>query len=226
MKVQGNTKNIKHYIIDQLETVYEMQVPIGQISTNEINEQIIAVTELLAREVAVYINRQGKVIQVAVGDTGTVDLPEIKERTSNLRLSGIRCIHTHPGSDTTLSAPDLSSLRRLRFDVMVALGKKGSDILASMAFFTGEYDDDIPQLQGIGPVEAGALHSINLTYLTTVVDKKLSRDTMILTEDDEERAILAGVELSRRSSSFSAEDSLEELAQLAQTAGAKVVGRV
>jgi len=226
MKVQGNTKNIKHYIIDQLETIYEMQVPIGQISTNEINEQIIAVTELLAREVAVYINRQGKVIQVAVGDTGTVDLPEIKERTSNLRLSGIRCIHTHPGSDTTLSAPDLSSLRRLRFDVMVALGKKGSDILASMAFFTGEYDDDIPQLQGIGPVEAGALHSINLTYLTTVVDKKLSRDTMILTEDDEERAILAGVELSRRSSSFSAEDSLEELAQLAQTAGAKVVGRV
>ena len=121
MKVQGNTKNIKQYIIDQLETVYDMQVPFGQISTNEINEQIIAVTELLAREVAVYINRQGKVIQVAVGDTGTVDLPEIKERTSNLRLSGIRCIHTHPGSDTTLSAPDLSSLRRLRFDVMQTL---------------------------------------------------------------------------------------------------------
>lgn len=31
MKVQGNTKNIKHYIIDQLETVYEMQVPIRAI---------------------------------------------------------------------------------------------------------------------------------------------------------------------------------------------------
>lgn len=227
MKVNGNIKNIKKYIIDQLEAVYDMQVPIGQISTNEINEQIVAVTELLEREVAVYINRQGKVVQVSVGDTATVDLPQIKERTSELRLSGIRCIHTHPSADTTLSDPDLSSLRRLRFDVMVALARKGTDLIASMAFFTGEYENDLPELQGVGPVEASVLHKINLTYLTTVVNKKLSRDTMKTTFDEEERAVLAGIELSgKRSTGWTVEDSLEELRQLAETAGAVVVGKL
>ena len=227
MKVNGNIKNIKKYIIDQLEAVYDMQVPIGQISTNEINEQIVAVTDLLEREVAVYINRQGKVVQVSVGDTATVDLPQIKERTSELRLSGIRCIHTHPSADTTLSDPDLSSLRRLRFDVMVALARKGTDIIASMAFFTGEYENDLPELQGVGPVEASVLHKINLTYLTTVVNKKLSRDTMKTTFDEEERAVLAGIELSgKRSTGWTVEDSLEELRQLAETAGAVVVGKL
>ena len=137
MQVRGNTKNIKKYIIEQLEAVYDMEVPLGQISTNEINEQIMSATELLNREVAVYINRQGKVVQVAIGDTGTVDLPEIRERTSELRLSGIRCIHTHPSGDTTLSRPDLSSLRRLRFDAMVALGRKNNELIASLAFFSG-----------------------------------------------------------------------------------------
>jgi len=227
LKVNGNIKNIKKYIIDQLEAVYDMQVPIGQISTNEINEQIVAVTDLLEREVAVYINRQGKVVQVSVGDTATVDLPQIKERTSELRLSGIRCIHTHPSADTTLSDPDLSSLRRLRFDVMVALARKGTDIIASMAFFTGEYENDLPELQGVGPVEASVLHKINLTYLTTVVNKKLSRDTMKTTFDEEERAVLAGIELSgKRSTGWTVEDSLEELRQLAETAGAVVVGKL
>jgi len=227
LKVNGNIKNIKKYIIDQLETVYDMQVPIGQISTNEINEQIVSITELLGREVAVYINRQGKVVQVSVGDTATVDLPEIKERTSALRLSGIRCIHTHPSADTTLSDPDLSSLRRMRFDVMVAIGRKGSDIIASMAFFTGEFDEGgLAQLQGIGPVEASTLHKVSLTYLTTIINKKLSRDTLKETVDEEERAILAGIELSGKRSAWSIEESLEELSQLAQTAGAVVVGTV
>ncbi len=227
MKVNGNIKNVKKYIIDQLESVYDMQVPIGQISTNEINEQIVAITELLGREVAVYINRQGKVVQVSVGDTATVDLPEIKERTSALRLSGIRCIHTHPSADTTLSDPDLSSLRRMRFDVMVAIGRKGSDIIASMAFFTGEFDDGgLAQLQGIGPVEAATLHKVSLTYLTTIINKKLSRDMLKDTVDEEERAILAGIELSGKRSAWSIEDSLEELSQLAETAGAVVVGTV
>ena len=32
--------------------------------------------DALGREVAVYLNRQGKVLQVSVGDTDTVDLPE------------------------------------------------------------------------------------------------------------------------------------------------------
>ena len=39
-------------------------------------------------------------MQLSVGDTGTVDLPEVKAR-SEVRLSGIRCIHTHPSDENS-----------------------------------------------------------------------------------------------------------------------------
>lgn len=225
MEVNGDLRNIKSYIVTELHSLYELQVPIGQISTREINEKLIVITELLDREVAVYVNRQGKVIQVSVGDSGTVDLPELKSRTVN-RLSGIRCIHTHPSSDTVLSNPDLSSLRRLRFDVMAAIGRDGKDIIGSIAFFTGETNEDgTPQLQGFGPVEASVLQQINLTCLITSINKKLGRDTMSKTAAQEERAILAGIEPIRQKQAWSSEESLAELERLADTAGAVVVGR-
>ena len=225
MEVNGDLRNIKSYIVTELHSLYELQVPIGQISTREINEKLIVITELLDREVAVYVNRQGKVIQVSVGDSGTVDLPELKSRTVN-RLSGIRCIHTHPSGDTVLSNPDLSSLRRLRFDVMAAIGRDGKDIIGSIAFFTGETNEDgTPQLQGFGPVEASVLQQINLTCLITSINKKLGRDTMSETAAQEERAILAGIEPIRQKQAWSSEESLAELERLADTAGAVVVGR-
>ena len=46
------------------------------------------------------------------------------------------------------------------------------------------------------------------------------------TREPEERAILVGVEIRGRGNSWSLEDSLEELSQLAKTAGAEVVGVV
>lgn len=225
MEVNGDLRNIKSYIVTELHSLYELQVPIGQISTREINEKLVEITELLDREVAVYVNRQGKVIQVSVGDSGTVDLPELKSRTVN-RLSGIRCIHTHPSGDTLLSNPDLSSLRRLRFDVMAAIGRDGKEIIGSIAFFTGETTEDgTPQLQGFGPVEASVLQQINLTCLITTINKKLGRDTMSETAAQEERAILAGIEPMRQKQAWSSEESLAELERLADTAGAAVVGR-
>ena len=227
MEVHGDTKGIKKYILDQLNAIYDLQIPLGQISTNEINEKMLEITEMINREVAVYINRQGKVMQVAIGDTSTISLPEIKERTSSLRLSGIRCIHTHPSGDTTLSQPDLSSLRRMRFDAMVAIGKQDSDMFASIAFFTGEYDeDDVPQLQGLGPTSLAEIHQINLTYLTMLIDKQLAKHNALMTLDDEERTILAGIDLANSKSTWTIEDSLKELEQLAETAGAKIVATV
>jgi len=225
LEINGETKNIKQYILDDLSELYDIQVPIGQISTNEINDRMIETTKLLNREIAVYINRQGKVIQISLGDTATVELPAIGERTSVWRLSGVRCIHTHPSGDTELSGPDISSLRRLRFDAMVAIGKKDNDIVGTVAFFTGEYETDgTEQLQKFGPVKTKVLHEINLTYLITIINKKLSKNNMQETADTKERALLAGIDLQGKATLWSLEKSMAELQQLAETAGAEVVG--
>ena len=223
MQVNGDLANIKTYILEKLKALYDMRVPIGQISTRELNEEMLAITEDTDREVAVYLNRQGKVVQVSLGDTATVDLPEFKQKTrSDLRLSGIRCIHTHPSGDVRLSAPDLSSLRRLRFDCMAAIGRKDKKIIGCLAFFAGEMSEDGTQLlTQYGPAEDKILAQINLNLLVTVVNKKLAAQSTKSTDDEVERAILAGVE--RPGSSWPIEESMAELSRLADTAGAKVV---
>ncbi|MBE6085042.1 MAG: GTPase HflX [Selenomonas ruminantium] len=223
MQVNGDLANIKTYILEKLKALYDMRVPIGQISTRELNEEMLAITEDTDREVAVYLNRQGKVMQVSLGDTATVDLPEFKQKTrSDLRLSGIRCIHTHPSGDVRLSAPDLSSLRRLRFDCMAAIGRKDKKIIGCLAFFAGEMSEDGTQLlTQYGPAEDKILAQINLNLLVTVVNKKLAAQCTKSTDDEVERAILAGVE--RPGSSWPIEESMAELERLADTAGAKVV---
>ena len=223
MQVNGDLANIKTYILEKLKALYDMRVPIGQISTRELNEEMLSITEDTDREVAVYLNRQGKVMQVSLGDTATVDLPEFKQKTrSDLRLSGIRCIHTHPSGDVRLSAPDLSSLRRLRFDCMAAIGRKDKKIIGCLAFFAGEISEDGTQLlTQYGPAEDRILAQVNLNLLVTVINKKLAAQSTKSTDDEVERAILAGVE--RPGSSFAIEESMAELERLADTAGAKVV---
>ena len=224
MQVNGDLANIKTYVLEKLKALYELKVPLGQISTRELNEEMLSITEDTDREVAVYLNRQGKVVQVSLGDTATVDLPDFKQKTrSDLRLSGIRCIHTHPGGDVRLSAPDLSSLRRLRFDCMAAIGRKEGRIIGCLGFFAGETSEDGTQLlTQYGPVEDKVLSQINLNFLVTVVNKKLAAQSTKKTEDEVERAILVGVE--RSGSSWPIEESMAELERLADTAGAKVVG--
>lgn len=227
MQVNGDLANIKTYILEKLKAIYELSVPIGQLSTKELNERMLEITDILEREVAVYINRQGRIVQVSLGDADTVDLPEFQRQArSDRRLSGIRCIHTHPSGDVRLSEPDLSSLRRLRFDCMAAIGRHHKEgIIGSLGFFTGEQNEaGVEELSQLGPVKAKVLDQINLNMLVTVVNKKLGAQNLKNTDAEEERAILAGVERPGQQL-WTIEESMAELARLADTAGAKIVGQ-
>ena len=228
MQVNGDLANIKTYVLEKLKAIYELSVPIGQLSTKELNAAMLEITEILDREVAVYINRQGKILQVSLGDTATVDLPEFQRQVrGDKRLSGIRCVHTHPSGDVRLSDPDLSSLRRLRFDCMAAIGRHHKEgTIGTMGFFTGEQNEEgIEELQTYGPVKEKILDQINLSMLVTAINKKLGAQNLKNTDEETERAILAGVERPGKQL-WTIEESMAELARLADTAGAKIVGQV
>ena len=225
MQVNGDLGNIKAHLLEKLKALYDLSVPIGQLSTHELNERMLEITDILDREVAVYMNRQGRIVQVSLGDADTVDLPEVQRQArSEHGLSGIRCVHTHPSGDVRLSEPDLSSLRRLRFDCMAAIGRKDDKVIGSMGFFTGDLQEDgTPVLSIYGPEAEKILDQINLNMLIRVVNKKLNALTTKSTADDEERAILAGVERTSHTL-WSIEESMAELERLADTAGAVIVG--
>ena len=221
--IYGETKGIKKVVLDNLEQLYEQSVPFGQTITNEIAEAMAAITDQLNREVAVYINRRGNIVKVSVGDTNTVTLPKTEGRRGLNRLSGIRCIHTHPGGDSRLSNVDLTSLKTMRFDMMAALGVHGGVREISFGFVSGYIADDY-ELSTIGPLTLAEFTQIDLGYLTNQIERQLeSKDVTSMTIATAERALLVGVE---RQGAWDVTDSLKELAQLVETAGAEVVGAV
>ena len=223
-EVYGDLTNVKGYLVKELEALYEAVVPREQLTTPELDEKLLDLTDALGREIAVYLSRQGRVLAVSVGDNTTVDLPEVKSRKM-LRLSGVRCLHTHPSGDTELSGPDLSSLRRLRFDVMAALGREDDgSACGTIGFFSGtKRPDGTPELSVDGPLHEAQLLKIHIGALAASIDKRLAaQERTRSTGKERETAILAGLETGGRTTA--AEDSLAELRRLVDTAGADVVG--
>lgn len=85
-------------------------------------------TGKINREIAVYIDRKGNITDISIGDSSTVSLPFIEGKRSLKRLSGIRCVHTHPSGGGMVSVVDISSMIDLRLDAMIAIGVKNGEV--------------------------------------------------------------------------------------------------
>ncbi|HCJ90790.1 MAG TPA: GTPase HflX, partial [Acidaminococcaceae bacterium] len=228
-EILGKVDGLKNTVLNELEQLYDQEIPDWQVLTAEALEKMASITAAINREVNIYVDRHGKVVSVAVGDSSTVTLPDVDLRRGRNRLSGVRCIHTHPGGDERLSGIDLSALRNNRYDLMAAIGVNKDDPAASkldFAIITGRNGNDQLEVQEYGPVTARDLDVLFLPNLITTAEKLLAAEDKTERNTDErpERAILVGMEYGRPGRTlWTAEDSLQELKQLAETAGADVV---
>lgn len=221
-EIYGEKDGIKKVILENLELLYTQTVPYGQTITTELAQAMADIAEQLNREIAVYINRRGTVVRVAVGDNKTVSLPETEGRRSLNRLSGVRCIHTHPGGDSRLSSVDVASLKEMRFDIMTAIGIKNGIAEISFGFISGHTADDY-NVQTVGPLSLAEFVQIDLGYLTSQLERLLETKDAVSNIEQTEKALLVGVD---RQEGWDIDQSLSELAQLAETAGAEVAGAV
>ncbi len=224
-EICGDLEGIRKAWKEELETLYDFIIPYGQTATEEMLTVMAKITNALGREIAVYVNRRGQIIQVAVGDTRTVTLPIAEGRRSSSRLSGIRCIHTHPQVSSQLSNVDIATLKNMRLDLMAAIGidSVGNPAEISVGFISG-YNKDELEAQTVGPLSIEEFIAIDLNYLVSYLERCLSSQTTTSLLTEKETALLIGVDFPHNV--WSAEDSLAELAQLAETAGALVVGKV
>jgi GTPase len=225
-EIYGDLAGIRDSVLKKIESLYEYTVPFGQLVTIELAQHMAEMTTLLNREIAVFLNRRGKVVAVSLGETTTVTLPELKNRRASNRLSGIRCIHTHPSGHSALSSLDLSSLTIVKFDLMGTFGVANGEItdccLAVIDPTKGELAD---QTIIDGPFSLE--NFVAIPYLTVVqaIEKQVQRGSTHIVDEGIERALLVGLDLPGKNR-WEAEDSLDELHELAGTAGAEVVGRV
>ncbi len=210
-EVHGNLTGIRDSVIDALASLYNYEVEDGDFLPRELMQFLAKFTGALNREIAVYITRDGEIVDVSIGTDRDVELRDYRLRRNAQRLSCVRCVHTHPNGDGRLSDVDLSALRSFRYDAMVAVGCLKGEPTFVQASFLGEK-------QGILMDEPVRWYKVPDSEWNRQIEES---DRIVGWEDEQknphvkERAVLMGIEN---------EESLQELARLADTAGAEVVG--
>ena len=216
--IHGNLTGIRESTLGELEKLYDAEFGRADFLPDRLLNILVRYTDLLNREMLVYLSRDGEVLEIAVGNIGSIALPELHLRRNPDRLSGFRCVHTHPGGDARLSEVDLQALRLLRFDSMCAVGVGEGRCTGISAAFLGEMEYDNFSIVLKGPVKPGRipqqlwLKEIELAEarVKTAIEKggivEEAEKVMLISTDSEE--------------------SLDELASLAETAGAMVITRV
>ena len=230
-EIYGNLKGIRNSVIDELKTFYDIRIEGGSLLNTELALRMADVTDFINREVSVYLSRSGQVLAVAVGNDQSVELPPVEGRRGTSRLSGVRCVHTHPNGNPNLSGVDISALKNNRFDAMVAIGVTSPNFSESVLTFgmiTGIDDNEQYEVECYGPLTPTEAEGIFFPNLVATVERILDKQSGSASlAQGTERAIIVGMEYGGGASiiGWSAEDSLEELKQLADTAGAEVVAR-
>lgn len=218
--IHGNTAGISNALLKELEALSEMKVEREDYVSPEVVVALTWLTGRINREISVYLNRRGEILDVSVGEINQVHLIPMGLRRSSERLSGIRCIHTHPGGSGILSKVDLNALSEMKFDAMTALGVQEGRFSEGYAALLCPPKEEEPYTI-FGPLGLDALCSPVLMQEILSRDRRISTpDTVDAMGQTEERAVLVGLD-----DDGSGAASLDELAELALTAGAQVLHR-
>ncbi|NLO97691.1 MAG: GTPase HflX [Peptococcaceae bacterium] len=222
-EVHGANQGLKKSIRLELANLYNLAVPQEQLWSLELVEKVSYLSSLINKEIALYLDRQGRVVDVSIGNHRSVTLAQVEGKRNPQRLAGIRCLHTHPNGSGNLSAIDINTLKKLRLDAMIAVGIKGEQ---AQELFTGIIDPEQPEeVKIFGPDRPDKTDFSDLNRLIEQADRQLRR----ISEDNkspQERAILVGINSIGSGGSSEAEIALAELEELAKTAGAQVIGKI
>lgn len=210
--IKGNIDGIRDSILKELDYIYNLNVEKGKIISEDIIILISEISKNINREISVSLDRKGRVLEVAIGDSNSVELPILD--ISNRKLSGVRVIHTHPNGISKLSMIDISALLKLKLDAIVAVGLSEEGITG----FNIGYCKIKNQELSYEEFENLTLRDItSIEYLNKVneIEEDLRKNEV--TEDDSETAILVGVD---------SQESLDELEELAKACDVSVCGRI
>lgn len=216
--IHGNTEGIRESVLNEMERMYETEFLRDEFLPDRLLNLLVRFTEEIRRELLVYLSREGEVLEIAVGSISSIALPEMHLYRNTDRLSGFRCIHTHPGGSARLSDVDLQALRLLRFDAMCSVGVADSRATGISAAFLGEAEYGKLSVKVLGPVKPGRIPQQLWLRQVETAEEQVRRSIALggLTEDTEKVLLI----------SIDSEESLDELNALAETAGAVVLGRV
>ena len=218
--MHGNLSGLRPAQKKALENLYRRRIEPGRVGSPELARNLAELSHDVRREVGVLIDRRGRVISVSVADAKATEFPDL--RLGEHRLSGFHLLHAHPRGGA-LSKGDLSTLFLRRLDAVSAIevGQDGRPGLVHTAHLTppgtvGEEED----WRILPPVQPFQIDEFDLGAQVSALEEEIARAARTReAKKDHERAILVQIDQGE----FDAEERLDELGELARTAGAEVV---
>jgi GTPase len=220
----GNTAGLKASQSKRLLATYRRRVQQRELCSAELARHLTELSRETGRQLGVLLNRRGEVEWVIVGDAQQIELPDVgRARAGPSRLRGLRLVHTHLKGEP-LTRDDLTDLMLLRLDAVAAIaarddGLPGRVDMATLLPFNagGELyrQESAPSVQDL---------QFDALAQTEALEAEMARSAPVREVGVEGRAILVGVSTSadRRA----AEDSLQELRELARTADVDVLDSI
>lgn len=215
--INGNISGVRDVVLEEIRTLYDFKLTADVFLSKELCEILADLTGKINREISVYISRAGMIVNVSLGDDKSVSMPQMRLARNIDRLCGFRCVHTHPNGSGYLSDVDLGTLNSMRLDSMVAIGVREGAPTSVYAAFVGEVEGDrrVPLI--FGPLRFDHIPQRTLINEITTADNRLKTSAFTVSQTEPQRAILVGIE------NNDGYDTLEELKQLAETAGVSVI---
>ena len=195
----------------------------GEVVGRDLARSLASLSTELNRQIGLLIHRSGKVETVIVGDHDRIVIPALSQvRTAGGRLRGLRCVHTTLGKRGP-NEEDIMDMACLRLDMMSVLTIQDGypDLLHSVHLIPGRIDDR--DWQVLDPVHPSAQQQSCIELIETLEDEFVRARPIREVDKGQDRAILISVSTGSKSL---AEDSMLELAELAEAAGVQVVDRV
>ncbi|MBW2242626.1 MAG: GTPase HflX [Deltaproteobacteria bacterium] len=221
IRVFGNTHGLKANQVKRLERLGRRSVPADRLVSQELARELTELSREIRRQTGVLVDRRGDVTHVMVGAPTSIEMPEWgRMRAGSGRLRGLRCIHTHLGSEG-LTRDDLTDLAVLRFDAMISIQAQ-QDGLPGLAYTAAlmPENDEGTGIQELDPAVPARL-DLDFQDWIRALEEELARTSQTRTVGDGERAILVVVTAGR--SSEDTDYSTEELCELARSAGVEVI---
>ncbi|MDR3090271.1 MAG: GTPase HflX [Desulfobulbaceae bacterium] len=220
---RGNIEGLKKQQLSALERLAGKRAGRDLVLSPETARAMAAVSVDINRQVGLLINRAGAIEMVLVGDHDGIMIPRLPHRGAGGRLRGLRLAHTHLGREK-ISEEDLMDLLFLRLDLLSVLhvDESGLPALLESAHLLPEAVDG-KNWRFLPPV-----HPANQSGSIAELIEDLERQFALIVgaravSSGDDRAILIDVSVEARAL---AEESMDELAELARSAAVSVVGRV
>jgi len=206
--------------------MYQRRILPAEVVSLQVGREVVELSTETGRRTGILINRKGTVELVAVGDPGSLMLPNLEHfRYGRSRLKGLRFIHSLRCGES-LSSDDYNDLALLRLDFIAGIE---ADETGEAMRFHGIHLLPRPRngssIEAIGPISFGrSVHEIDFSVLIRSLEEEFSQIRPLLEVGDaHERALLVSVGSMPRPL---LQERMVELAELAGSSGMEVVGSV